>query len=100
MTDVMILLASGVAGLVVIRVYESFYLESGGHALDAFDPAEPLYGRHALCVVGAVDADGQEWFVVQNSWGTAWGDNGRALVSEAYLAATLDEVATVAPLST
>jgi len=32
---------------------------------------------HAVTAVGfGTDTDGTEYFLVQNSWGTSWGDNG------------------------
>jgi hypothetical protein len=34
-------------------------------------------GGHAMCIIGYVDG----LFVVENSWGTSWGDDGFALVS-------------------
>ena len=34
------------------------------------------HGRHALCVVGYDDSESGGAFLVMNSWGTRWGDNG------------------------
>lgn len=33
-------------------------------------------GRHAMCIVGYVDG----LFIIENSWGTTWGDNGFGFV--------------------
>ena len=49
--------------------------------LDAFQPGT-VRGGHAPCVVGYT-ADGR--FIIRNSWGTNWGDNGFAYASEAYI---------------
>ncbi|MFL6846003.1 MAG: C1 family peptidase [Allosphingosinicella sp.] len=49
--------------------------------LDIFQP-NTVRGGHAVAVVG-YRADGR--FIVRNSWGTAWGDNGFAYPSEAYI---------------
>ena len=37
-------------------------------------------GGHAICLVGYTAAT----FIVRNSWGTGWGDNGFAYASEEY----------------
>lgn len=56
--------------------------------LDAFLP-ETARGGHAVCVVGYRE---DRRFIVRNSWGSAWGDNGFAYASEAYInAAFFDE---------
>ncbi|MCW1962256.1 C1 family peptidase [Chryseobacterium viscerum] len=41
-------------------------------------------GGHAICVVGYDDA--KQAFKVQNSWGTAWGDNGFFWIDYAFFA--------------
>lgn len=51
--------------------------------IDNFQPGT-VRGRHAVCIVGYT-ADGR--FIVRNSWGTAWGDDGFGYPSEAYIAA-------------
>jgi len=40
-------------------------------------PEKKWNGRHAMCVVGWVDGK----FVVENSWGRSWGDDGFAYVA-------------------
>jgi C1A family cysteine protease len=52
-----------------------------GGLLDTFQPAT-VRGGHAVCLVG-YRSDGR--FIVRNSWGTLWGDNGFAYASEAYI---------------
>jgi len=49
--------------------------------LDTFQPAT-VRGGHAVAVVG-YRADGR--FIVRNSWGTAWGDQGFAYATPAYI---------------
>lgn len=49
--------------------------------LDVFQPAT-VRGGHAVAIVG-YRADGR--FIVRNSWGTAWGDQGFGYASEAYI---------------
>lgn len=56
--------------------------------LDTFMPAT-VRGGHAIAVVGYT-ATGR--FIIRNSWGTSWGDNGFAYASSSYIvAAFFDE---------
>lgn len=93
-------LASGVVPVVTLRIYDSFYLGPGDRVLDVLGPSEAFYGYHAVCIVGYVEHAGEEWFVIQNSWGADWGARGLAMLSQRYLAATLAEVVVVSPVST
>jgi hypothetical protein len=54
---------------------------SRGGKIDSFAPST-VRGGHAVCVVG-YRADGR--FIVRNSWGTSWGDQGFGYVSAAYI---------------
>jgi C1A family cysteine protease len=61
---------------------------SNGGKIDNFQPTT-VRGGHAICVVG-YRTDGR--FIVRNSWGTAWGDNGFGYVHPDYIqAAFYDE---------
>ena len=51
--------------------------------IDTFQP-NTVRGGHAVCIVG-YRADHR--FIVRNSWGTGWGDQGFGYVSEAYIQA-------------
>jgi C1A family cysteine protease len=51
--------------------------------LDSFD-RDTVRGGHAVCVVGYTQ---QNRFILRNSWGTGWGDNGFGYASEAYIQA-------------
>jgi hypothetical protein len=56
--------------------------------LDKFQP-NTVRGGHAICIVGFT---AEKRFIVRNSVGTAWGDQGFAYASEAYInAAFFDE---------
>ena len=68
-------------GLMVDREW-STAAERGG-MLDHFQPGTER-GGHAVCLVGYT-ADGR--FIVRNSWGTGWGDQGFAYASPEYLQA-------------
>ena len=49
--------------------------------LDTFQP-KTTRGGHAICVVGYTS---DKRFIIRNSWGTGWGDQGFAYASEAYI---------------
>ena len=49
--------------------------------LDAFQP-NTVRGAHAITIVGYTE---DKRFIVRNSWGTSWGDQGFAYASEAYI---------------
>lgn len=60
-----------------IMVYESFFdTTSNGivHSVDA--KSEKYYGGHCMLIVGWTRIGHKNYWVVQNSWGTDWGDNG------------------------
>jgi C1A family cysteine protease len=54
-----------------MAVYSDFYSYSSGVYSYSFGPLE---GYHAVVLVGWDDS--QQCFIVKNSWGTWWGDNG------------------------
>jgi hypothetical protein len=56
---------------------------TGGN-IDTFHP-DTVRGGHAVAVVG-YKTDGR--FIIRNSWGTSWGDNGFGYVSAEYIAAS------------
>jgi Papain family cysteine protease len=68
-------------GLSVDGTWDNATSTSGN--LDVFDP-NTVRGGHAVALVG-YRADGR--FIVRNSWGTAWGDQGFAYASPQYIAA-------------
>lgn len=97
-------LAAGVPIEIGFTVYDSF---GSGVALDGIaqlpEKGERTRGGHAVLIVGytndlkAVHSYGtklklpsfakkiSEWFIVRNSWGTAWGDNGYFYMPSTYL---------------
>jgi C1A family cysteine protease len=53
---------------------------------DAFGPTLHEVGRHAMILTGVRHrADGQREFLVRNSWGDGWGDQGHAWMNEGYI---------------
>lgn len=60
-----------------IVVYESFYnINNTGIAPVPNVRKEKEYGGHAVVIIGWTVIDKKEYWVVQNSWGENWGDNG------------------------
>ncbi|WP_019507844.1 C1 family peptidase [Pleurocapsa sp. PCC 7319] len=55
--------------------------------LTELKPLETVRGGHAIAIVG-YSADR---FIIRNSWGTSWGDQGYAYASYDYAEAALDE---------
>jgi len=67
------------AGLDVDATWDNATATQG--KLDAFQP-NTVRGGHAITVVGYT-ADRR--FIIRNSWGTTWGDQGFGYASEAYI---------------
>lgn len=65
------------AGLPIIfgmDVYQSFETNQSGAVVPMPGDGEALLGAHVALVVGY--DDGKKQFIVMNSWGQQWGDNG------------------------
>jgi len=78
-------LASGYPFVFGFSVFASF--ESTAVALSGVVPmpkhGESLLGGHAVMAVGYNDASSR--FIVRNSWGATWGDNGYCTMPYAYV---------------
>lgn len=61
-----------------------------GHAIivDSPPPYDSESG-HAVLVVGHGELNGKPHFLIRNSWGLGWGDNGHAWISEDYAKARI-----------
>lgn len=66
--------------LVGLKV-DSNWSKCRGETLDEFDSGS-IFGGHAVCIVGYRE-DGT--FIVRNSWGNMWGDEGFAYLTAAYI---------------
>jgi hypothetical protein len=78
-------LASGYPFVLGFTVYESFEspdVAKTGHA-PMPGPGEQQIGGHAVLAVGYDDS--QQWFIVRNSWGAAWGMSGYFTLPYTYL---------------
>jgi len=79
-------LSAGMPIVLGVAVYESF----GRTRADGFVPVpnpatERLLGGHALVIAGYdVSNPSNPFFIVRNSWGTRWGNNGYCYVPYAY----------------
>lgn len=60
--------------MVICNIYDSFYNTNADGIVPTKSGA--LQGSHAMAIVGWTKISGAEYFVVQNSWGEDWGDNG------------------------
>lgn len=60
--------------LIVVDVYDNFYnIQHDGIVPER---SGNYCGSHAMVIVGWTNIGGTEYYVVQNSWGSEWGDNG------------------------
>lgn len=60
--------------------------------LDAYQP-DTVRGGHAVCLVGYTP----DHFIVRNSWGEDWGDNGFAYAANGYAAKAFTEAYGICP---
>ena len=52
----------------------------------------PIRGFHAVVAVGLGTADASRCFLVRNSWGIEWGDNGHAWLNDSFMARHLRDL--------
>lgn len=85
-TDMLDCLASGYPFIFGVTLYGSFESQYTAETGVVTIPSmfESPIGGHALCAVGYDQKE--EIFIVRNSWGTGWGDNGYCYFPFAYLA--------------
>jgi C1A family cysteine protease len=76
-------ISQGAPVAIGIITYESFALASIGGMVQLPGPKEQCTGAHAVLCVG-YDMD-EHIFIMQNSWGTGWGDSGYFYLPFEYL---------------
>lgn len=85
--DVQHCLAGGYPVVVGMTVYESF--ESNSVTKTGIVPTpkryEQILGGHAMLIVGYKKIGQALYFVVRNSWGTAWGDQGYCYIPAKFI---------------
>jgi hypothetical protein len=81
-------LAAGFPVYVAAFVDTAFEQLQPGQVAQPPNTNDPNGGGHAIYLSGyTTNADGTRTFILTNSWGTGWCDNGRCLVSEAWVKA-------------
>jgi C1A family cysteine protease len=72
-----------VVGILIYSSFESLTVSKTGYVSMPNVKKERLLGGHAVTCVG-YDDDRQVW-IMKNSWGTKWGDNGNFYLPYSYL---------------
>lgn len=81
--DIIKILEAGKALVVGVDITASFFNLKPPYVIDLENGS---YGGHAIIIVGyGMLEDGSLTFLVRNSWGDAWGDNGHAWLTSDYL---------------
>ncbi len=60
--------------MIICNIYDSFYNTGSDGKVPLKSGA--LQGSHAMTIIGWTKISGAEYYIVQNSWGPEWGDNG------------------------
>lgn len=77
---------AGVAIGLALRLTLEFYQPVAG-VIPFSNVVLPGAMVHAVVAVGlGSDSSGESWFLIRNSWGQAWGFDGHAWISSAYIA--------------
>jgi hypothetical protein len=83
------LLAGGEAVLIGVDMAQNWTSAGGMHGAEVLPAPQGYYGSHALLVQGYRATAAGTQFLVQNSWGTGWGQGGFAWMPEDALRARL-----------
>jgi len=89
-------LATGQSVLMTLRLTDAWHTVSKDGNIAGPSANDQLLGGHAVVAVGH-DSRRQR-ILIRNSWGTSWGDDGHAWLTEAYLRDYGFEVTTLEPL--
>jgi len=58
-----------------VMVYQDF-IDWNGKGIYQYDGISPKIGGHAIVLMGWGEENGKKYWIVRNSWGVEWGDNG------------------------
>lgn len=81
------MIAQNIPVIFGVAVYESFMSKEAartGVIPMPDEKNEKLLGGHAMLFVGYKELEGKPYFILRNSWGDAWGDNGYGYLPEEY----------------
>ena len=76
------LLSAGQIPVAGITVPQPFYSPAPPWVIS---PEGPIRGLHAVAVVASGSEGAARYFLIRNSWGTAWGDGGYAWLDDAFM---------------
>lgn len=84
-------LANGIPVVFGFTVYDSF--ERTWPTVTGFKAVMPMpdiktesiLGGHCVVIVGYLKINGKNYFIIRNSWGTQWGDNGYFYMPEEFV---------------
>lgn len=83
------MLASGADVWFAMQIGDSWMSPNPDHTISDWTD-DSIDGGHAVLFAGYRLVNGKRQFLVHNSWGTSWGDNGFAWISEAMVTAYLE----------
>lgn len=70
--------------VIAMEISSEFYRPVANASIRAL-VTSPMVGRHATVAVGHGIEAGEQVFLIRNSWGTKWGDQGHAWLSRHYI---------------
>jgi len=90
-------LANNRGALLVLTMTDAWYTVAKNGIIRPPASNDVLLGSHAVVVAGYDDGDGR--FIIRNSWGRGWGDDGYGLVPYGYVDRYGLEVATLSTVA-
>ena len=78
-------LQAGRAVLLGVRLYSTWHFVAPDGEIRMPSTGMISFGGHAVLVVGHRPNSGNGWFIVRNSWGDGWGDEGYGYLPDQYV---------------